>query len=134
MNPTNTTVGFCREETGPSEVIVIRSPGDAVATLTAFEEPLNPRGRFATGEHKEVVPMKCESCGMVSDSASEVCPNCGQVGRPMPTFVGAPGTVGPASASGSDAVRNSDPQAEVAVPELANPGRPPGQIIEGTGG
>lgn len=66
---------------------------------------------------------------MVSDSESEVCPNCGQVGSPMPTFLGAPGTVGPASASGSDAVRHLDPQAEVAVPKLANPGRPTGQTI-----
>ncbi len=129
MNPTNTTVGFCREETGPSGGGVIRSPEDAVATLTTFEEPLNPRGRFATGELKEVVQMKCESCGMVSDSESEVCPNCGQVGSLMQTFMGAPGTVGPASASGSDAVHHPDPQAEVAVPKLANLGLPPGQTI-----
>jgi uncharacterized OB-fold protein len=78
--------------------------------------------------------MKCESCGIVSDSDSDVCPNCGQLRKLVSPAVGAPGTVGAASASGSDEVRNSNPKPEVAAPELANPGRPPGQIIEGTGG
>jgi hypothetical protein len=38
-------------------------------------------------------------------------------------------------ANGSDEVRNSKaPQPEAPTPELANPGRPPGQIVEGAGG
>ncbi|MGD0258073.1 MAG: hypothetical protein ABSB90_09400 [Thermoplasmata archaeon] len=49
--------------------------------------------------------------------------------------VGPPGTAGPAMANGSDEVRNSKaPQPEAPTPELANPGRPPGQIVEGAGG
>ncbi len=79
--------------------------------------------------------MKCEDCGAEFDGDGDACPGCGKRGKALPASVGAPGTVGPASANGSDEVRNSDtPKPERVVSGLANPGRPAGQIIEGTGG
>ncbi len=79
--------------------------------------------------------MKCEKCGTESDGDGKSCPECSLESPVTPTPVGAPGTAGPAMANGSDEVRNSKtPKPELIVPELANPGRPPGQIIEGTGG
>jgi hypothetical protein len=78
--------------------------------------------------------MKCESCGEESNGDWKVCPHCGQVGNVVPTPVGAPGSVGPAQANGSDEVRNS--KGPAAKPLGADPiaGKPASQIIEGAGG
>jgi hypothetical protein len=79
--------------------------------------------------------MKCEKCGVNSDGEWQSCPSCGQRATATPPPVGPPGTVGPAMANGSDEVRNSKtPKPDPTKPELSNPGRPPGEIVEGTGG
>jgi hypothetical protein len=80
-----------------------------------------------------IAARKCERCGKESDNDWTSCPSCGQEGKVETTPVGAPGSVGPAMANGSDITRNSDPKSKF-PPELSNPGRPPGEIIEGTGG
>jgi len=84
---------------------------------------------------QEASSMKCEKCGQESDGKWKSCPKCGFATTAHPVPVGPPGTAGPAMANGSDEVRNSKaPQPEAPTPELANPGRPPGQIVEGAGG
>jgi hypothetical protein len=79
--------------------------------------------------------MRCKTCGVDSDSEGKPCPNCGHASPVIPAVVGVPGTVGTAMANGSDEVRNSKTATpEAKGPPLANPGRPPGEVIEGTGG
>jgi hypothetical protein len=78
--------------------------------------------------------MICRVSGMQSEGDWKAGPNFGQESKVETTPAGAPGTVGPASANGSDIVRSSDPKPMIAQPKLANPGRPPGEILEGTGG
>jgi hypothetical protein len=79
--------------------------------------------------------MLCKSCGVESDLDWEACPNCGQGSQVAPTPVGAPGSVGPARANGSDEVRNSGLSSDSPVPaKLENAGRVPRAIVEGAGG
>jgi hypothetical protein len=79
--------------------------------------------------------MKCEVCGIQSESDGKACPRCGHGSPVVPVPLGGPGTVGSAMANGSDEVRNSNtPTPGPGTARLANPGRPPGEIIEGVGG
>jgi hypothetical protein len=79
--------------------------------------------------------MKCENCGWETEGEGKPCAQCGKEAPVTAPTIGAPGSAGPPMANGSDEVRNSQaPKPEVVVPGLANPGRPPGDIVEGTGG
>jgi hypothetical protein len=79
--------------------------------------------------------MKCSKCGNESSVSWKACPVCGWAPSLAPAAVGPPGTAGPAMANGSDEVRNSkESKPDHPKPELANPGRPPGEIVEGAGG
>lgn len=104
-------------------------------TSIAVQEALNSDAPIVPIWWRRVVQMKCEGCGVNSEGEWQSCPNCGQLALEGPTAVGPPGSVGPASANGSDEVRNSRTASpDVTAPGLANPGRPRGQILEGAGG
>jgi hypothetical protein len=79
--------------------------------------------------------MKCIGCGGEVEAAQKFCTSCGRAHTPTGTPVVPPGTPVEILANGSDEVRNSRTHLdEVVVREPSNPGRPPGDIIEGTGG